>query len=45
MTTKRITTRAMSYANPAARRRQLSSGPLGRRTVQSAQRFFDDQDQ
>jgi hypothetical protein len=29
MTTKHITTRAMSYENPTPRRRQLSSGPLG----------------
>jgi hypothetical protein len=28
MTTQRFTTRAMSYDNPVARRRQLSSGPF-----------------
>src|SRR5450759_2746951 len=35
MTTKRITTHAMSYLISAARRRQLSSGPLGGDNFQS----------
>jgi hypothetical protein len=36
MTNQRFTTRAMFYDNHAARRRQLSSGPLGRKNMKTS---------
>jgi hypothetical protein len=39
MTTKHITTRAVSYDSPTTRRRQLSSGPLGGDNQQSLVAF------